>query len=1153
MKALGFCLVIFFCSGVLLGQEASNKRIKSIFIDGDTIQIDSLSIIPNSVFIVNEAKQKIPDFLFQMDYTNAQLINKGIAIGQTLKFRYRVFPLLFTATYSHKSKSQIEQEDPGKYDYFTLKPQTQNQDLFALSGLSKNGSISRGISFGNNQDLSIRSNLDLQLAGKVTEDISIQAAISDNSIPIQAEGNTQQLQEFDRVFIRLFNENSSLIAGDFLLTRPSSYFMNLNKKVQGGGFSTTIVTRKNKAKEQQGVFKTALNAAISRGKFSRNVIDGIEGNQGPYQLQGAEGESFIIVLSGTEKVYVNGKLLKRGQEFDYTIDYNTAELSFMPSQIITKDKRIVVEFQYAERNYARSLIFVENQYKQNKFQLDFNVYSEQDNKNQSLLQELSDEDKLVLKEAGDDFSKAQVSGIDSADFENDQVRYRLTDSLGFANVLVYSKDPDSAKYQAKFSLLGAGQGNYVQSQSDGNGRVFQWIAPQNGIPQGSYEPVIVLISPKKRQLISLGLAYNFNEETAVEVEGAFSNYDINTFSNKDAADNTDLGLKLAFKHQEVLRKQDSAPSLLWRSNVFYEQIGANFQFIERYRDVEFQRDWNLQGLVLNGNERIIRANTGLKKGESNFDYQFSTFSKGSDYEAYRNGYSGNLKHKGFSLQSKGSWLTANSMDNNEFIRHYTTLKQKVFGLTAGAYLEQERILFYQGKSDSIKAGSFDRLIWRAFIEQGDSSSNTVRLGYSEIYDYFPIDTRLSYALKSENMDLAFNWKKSPKSNLKATATYRKLKILNSELSSRDPENTLLGQVEYNLKAMRGFISSNTFYQIGSGLEYKREFSFLNVNDGLGTHVWIDFNDNGIKELNEFEAAGANNAFRANYIKVFTPTSEFVRVFSNQFNQVFLIKPAAIIKSNKGWKKYIAKFSNKLAYRSERKLLTEENSYDPLFASIKDSNLISLNSSFSNTLYFNRLHPNFGMDYYFLNNSNKNLLINGFERRDLILHEIKSRYNLNSVYSLELRMTQSERRNSSEFFANRNYTIESAEIEPRVIFQPSVSLRLSLSASYSDRSNQIGSEKAILKSSNVELNYNQAGKGTFLLGFGFVQIDFNEIASSSLSFEMLDGLQNGNNITWNTSWQRNLSDNLQLSINYTGRKSDAIRVIHTGGMQLRAYF
>jgi len=1111
--------------------------------------LDSLSVIPSSEVIQYEDGTIVPKKTYTVNYASSELYVSQELKGKELNLSYRVFPLLFTKEYAHKTLDQIEQEDIGQYDFFTIKEKGGNNDVFALSGLNKNGSISRGVNFGNNQDLSVNSNLDLQLSGRITDDISVQAAISDNNLPIQADGNTQQLQEFDRVYIKVFSEKSSLIAGDFRISRPASYFMNFNKKVQGGGFSTEFITKKELDEKENGIIKSSFNAAISRGKFSRDIINGIEGNQGPYQLKGAEGEQFIIVLSGTERVYVNGRLMKRGQDNDYIIDYNTAELTFTPNQIINKDQRIVVEFQYSEQNYSRSVFFAENQYTKEKLQIDFNVYSEQDNKNQPLQQDLTQAEKRLLRDIGDTLNSAIISGIDTSEFEDDQVRYKLIDTLG-TQILVFSTNPDSAIYSARFSKVDSG--DYVQTPSNANGRVFEFV----GFRKGTHIPAIRLITPKRRQMMTLGGSYKFSENTTLSVEGALTNNDLNTFSTINNGDDQSYGLKMNFKHSGILNESDSSSSTRWNSELFYEQRGRDFQFVERYRGVEFDRDWNIREVALEGNEYLVRASTGLSKNGNFINYDFGSFTKGNDYEGIKNGFNGNYRKGGFSIQSRGSYLTTKTANESEFLRHYTTVSQKISGLKVGGYLEDEQIKFFQGKSKSLQKESFDRIIWKGFIERGDSATdNSYRLSYSEVYDKLPDTTNVNLvrAQKSSNYDFEFSMAKNRNSRLSGKATYRRLRQLKEELAVNEEENTLLGRLQYDLKAFKGFLSSNTFYQIGSGLENKREFSFLEVNDGQGTHVWKDFNDNGIKELDEFQVAGANNTFEANYIRVFTPTTEFIRVFSNQFNQVVFLKPNALWSGKKGWKKFVGRFSNKAAYRAERETQKEKDIYNPFNTNTEDNSLISINSSFSNTFYFNRLNPKFGADFFYLNNTGKNLLTNGFESRKNIQQELRARYNISRIYSAEVRGTLGKRATGSDFFDTRNFTIKSEEIEPKFIYQPSVNFRWTLSVIYAEKENTEGKEESYNRTASTELRFNEAGKGTISLMASYIDIDFNASENSSLAFEMLNGLTAGGNITWDIRWQRNLANNLQLNLNYGGRSSDGIRIIHTGGMQVRAFF
>jgi hypothetical protein len=53
--------------------------------------------------------------------------------------------------------------------------------------------------------------------------------------------------------------------------------------------------------------------------------------------------------------------------------------------------------------------------------------------------------------------------------------------------------------------------------------------------------------------------------------------------------------------------------------------------------------------------------------------------------------------------------------------------------------------------------------------------------------------------------------------------------------------------------------------------------------------------------------------------------------------------------------------------------------------------------------------------------------------------------------------------------------------------------------------------------------------------------------------MLDGLKNGANYTWAVLFQTKLGKNMQLNLQYNGRKSGENTAIHTGNVQVRAFF
>ena len=79
----------------------------------------------------------------------------------------------------------------------------------------------------------MESELDLKIIGKLNEKISIKASIQDSSIPLINNGYSQQLNEFDQIFIELQSEILGYKGGDIDLIKTNSFFLIMKKKFKG--------------------------------------------------------------------------------------------------------------------------------------------------------------------------------------------------------------------------------------------------------------------------------------------------------------------------------------------------------------------------------------------------------------------------------------------------------------------------------------------------------------------------------------------------------------------------------------------------------------------------------------------------------------------------------------------------------------------------------------------------------------------------------------------------------------------------------------------------------------------------------------------------------------------------------------------------------
>jgi len=510
-----------------LRSGASHQSVFTVSKRDTTLQLEDQFIIAGSDSVWLDSARLRPGKDYLLDLRNGIVTLKrgrpefhtmDTTAPHTLVIRYEALPFKFRPRYQHR-EAVVKVDTVTKEGRTVSKPvrSFSVDDLFR-SNLQKNGSIVRGVTVGSNRDLTLNSGLRMQMAGNISDNVEVVASLTDENTPIQPEGTTQTLQEIDKVFVEIRGTDLSATLGDFQLNLDGNEFGRLDRKVQGAKGLANYTTG-------LGTGDVILSGATTRGKFTTNQYQGLDGVQGPYRLSGKNGERDIVVIAGTERVYVDGEQMVRGDLNDYTIDYANAEVTFASRRLISAASRITIDFEYTDRQFTRNLLAFrsDNRLFKDKLKFGATVFREGDDQNSPIDVTLSDMDKAILHAAGSNRLMATKSGIDSVGpgkgqyVRLDTLAYS-PDSMKSVSVPIYKFAPwDSLKaiYSVVFSYVGQGMGDYERAAL---GR-YQFA----GIRQGSYAPVRFLPMPQSYALADFDAGYQVTDDLNVAGEYALSN------------------------------------------------------------------------------------------------------------------------------------------------------------------------------------------------------------------------------------------------------------------------------------------------------------------------------------------------------------------------------------------------------------------------------------------------------------------------------------------------------------------------------------------------------------------------------------------------------------------------------------------------------
>ena len=1128
--------ILVLCCSIAGAQEYSNLKKKRVAVR-DSIMVDSVSINPFYFKIQDKIGMPIDSTQYRVDYSKALLIlnSQTNIVTDSIDVTYLPLPDFLTKTYKQFDTNIILDNNSRQEQLVTLQKPTTVNTFVPFDGLQTSGSITRGARVGNNQNSVIDSELDLRITGKLSDRVSLRASIQDANVPQTQNGYSQRLDEFDQIFIELFSDDWNIRAGDVDLVQNDYQFNNFTKRVQGISGAVRF-----DGGDSSGYAGAA--GALVRGTFNISRFTGIEGNQGPYKLTGQNGELFILVVSGSERVYVNGVPLRRGENQDYVIDYNAGEVRFTPTFPITSEMRISIEYQYSERNFTRFIGYGTGGYESKRLKIDSYIYTETDAKNQPLQQNLNEDQVAILVDAGDDLDQAIAPSAVPSEFSENQILYER-EIINGEEVFVFSQDRNAQLFNVRFSFLGANQGNYRLVNDQAISNIYEYVAPINGVPQGSYDPVIQLFTPEILTIAGLKASYQPTTTTTINTELAASNKDLNKFSSKDDDDNKGVAAKLAV--QQELLKKDTLQSLNATVNMDY--IQEDFRNVERVYNIEFNRDWNID--TTQGSQLFTTIGLNYVKDSTlitsyNFEHlKFTDFYKGN-----RHVLAGIYQDSLWQARFRGSVLTTKSIDQeSDFSRLNADVLRKINKYYTGTRVESESNQQKITATDEFTGLSQKFASYEVYAGRGDTTTTFVELGYRYRVNDSLRDGDLVRVNSSNNYYIRSQPIKNKVSNLRVYANYRKLK---SELDGFEDEVSFNSRIQYKRKIYGGKILWNTTYETNSARIPRQDFTYVAVNPGQGTFTWIDYNDDGIQDLNEFEVAQFQD--QASFVRILLPNQVFLPTHQNKFSQTLTLNPISWSKET-GYKKVLSKFYNQTSYLIDRMVEREgENISINPFAS--SDNQLGLNSSFRNSLFFNRGKQFFTTNYTYLSTANENLQSIGSISNEIKSHQLRFLHKIRDTWLVTLNAQTGFNASTSENFTNRNFEIEDLLLRPQISYLFDNSNRLELFYEYQNKENQLN-EIATLSQQNIGIlwAFNKSQKYAVNGEIKYVKNDFEGQAFSPVGFQMLEGLQPGTNFTWNVLYQKNITKFLDLNLSYSGRSSETTRTVHTGNVQLKAFF
>ena len=451
------------------------------------------------------------------------------------------------------------------------------------------------------------------------------------------------------------------------------------------------------------------------------------------------------------------------------------------------------------------------------------------------------------------------------------------------------------------------------------------------------------------------------------------------------------------------------------------------------------------------------------------------------------------------------------------------------------------------EKDTLTPLSIKYTAYETFAGVGDSTKVFLQGGYRFRTNDSLKNGSVQRVSKSNTIYLQSKVLNTKDGQLSVFANYRVLETT----TDQQTQTSLNARVLYNQNLFKGFLRLNTSLSSNNGVTPQQDFTYIEVDQGEGIYTWNDYNANGIQELEEFEIAQFQD--QANFIRILLPNQRFIKIRENTFGQTLTFNGQKW-SGKKGVLKIMSQFYNTTSFIIDRKIrrANEDFNINPF----KDGkqNQLGLVLNFRNTLFFNRGKQRYTTNYTYLNTATDNLQSLGLQSSKLESHQLNFTHKFGKNWLLIAKGVGGTNESISENFQARNYILETLDINPKISYLLNSQTRFDVFYNSVGKENTInGLEVLSQQKLGASFAYANAEKISINGEFSFIDNAFKGNAFSPVAYQMLEGLQPGNNYTWRLLFQKRITKYLDANLNYNGRKSQTSNTVHTGSLQLRAFF